>query len=84
MVFLADIITMENLFLTAFGNLVVTHGSAIMPPQEIVLWKIPYLPSNHQPNFIPDLEPTLRTGVCALTSAALAYLPATGSVQKTA
>lgn len=46
--------------------------------------KLSYLPSNHQPNFAPDPEPTLRVGVCALTSAALAYLPATGFVRETA
>jgi hypothetical protein len=46
--------------------------------------KMPYLPSNHQSNFAPDPEPTLRVGVCALTSAALAYLPATGFVDKIA
>jgi hippurate hydrolase len=44
-------------------------------PGDSLMAKIPYLPSNHQPNFIPDSEPTLRTGVRALTSAALAYLP---------
>jgi len=43
--------------------------------------KLSYLPPNHQSNFAPDPEPTLRGGVSALTSAALAYLPATG-VQK--
>src|SRR5215471_18495536 len=45
-------------------------------PGDSLTAKTPYLPSNHQPNFIPDPEPTLRTGVYALTSAALAYLPA--------
>ncbi len=44
--------------------------------------KLPYLPSNHQSNFAPDPEPTLRGGVCALTSAALAYLPAASATQK--
>jgi hypothetical protein len=53
-------------------------------PGDSLMAKIPFLPSNHQPDFIPDPEPTLRTGVCALTSAALAYLPATVSVQRTA
>jgi len=53
-------------------------------PGDSLTAKTPYLPSNHQPNFIPDPEPTLRTGLYALTSAALAYLPATGCVQKTA
>ena len=53
-------------------------------PGDSLTAKVPYLPSNHQPNFIPDPEPTLRTGVCALTSAALACLPATGSFQNTA
>jgi hippurate hydrolase len=53
-------------------------------PGDSLMAKIPYLPSNHQPNFAPDPKPTLRTGVSALTSAALAYLPATDSVQKTA
>jgi amidohydrolase len=46
--------------------------------------KMPYLPSNHQPNFAPDPEPSLRVGVYALTSAALAYLPVVGFVDKTA
>ena len=38
--------------------------------------KLPHLPSNHQSNFAPDPESTLLGGVRALTSAALAYLPA--------
>lgn len=53
-------------------------------PGDSPMAKIPYLPSNHQPNFAPDPEPTLCVGVCALTSAALAYLPATGFVRETA
>jgi amidohydrolase len=52
-------------------------------PGDSLMAKIPYLPSNHQPNFAPDPEPTLRVGVYALTSAALAYLPAAGFVDKT-
>jgi hypothetical protein len=32
------------------------------------------LPSNHSPLFAPTIEPTLRTGVAALTSAARAWL----------
>ena len=32
------------------------------------------LPSNHSPLFAPVLDPTLRTGVAALTSAARAWL----------
>jgi amidohydrolase len=46
--------------------------------------KMQYLPSNHQPNFAPDPEPTLRVGVRALTSAALAYLPAASLVYNNA
>jgi len=33
------------------------------------------LPSNHSPLFAPVIEPTLRTGITALTSAARAFLP---------
>jgi amidohydrolase len=51
-------------------------------PGNTLMAKLPYLPSNHQSNFAPDPEPTLRGGVCALTSAALAYLPAAGAAQK--
>jgi amidohydrolase len=39
-----------------------------------LLEKIGSLPSNHHPGFMVDPEPTLRTGVEALTVAALAYL----------
>jgi hippurate hydrolase len=46
-------------------------------PGNSLMAKIPYLPSNHQPNFAPDPEPTLRVGISALTSAAVAYLPST-------
>ncbi len=53
-------------------------------PGDSLMAKMPYLPSNHQSNFAPDPEPTLRVGVYALTSAALAYLPAAGFVEKTA
>ena len=53
-------------------------------PGDSLMAKMPYLPSNHQSNFAPDPEPTLRVGVYALTSAALAYLPAGGFVDKTA
>jgi hippurate hydrolase len=53
-------------------------------PGDSLMAKMPYLPSNHQSNFAPDPEPTLRVGVYALTSAALAYLPAAGFVDKTA
>jgi amidohydrolase len=34
------------------------------------------LPSNHSPLFAPVIEPTLRTGITALTGAARAFLPA--------
>jgi amidohydrolase len=51
-------------------------------PGNNLMAKLPYLPSNHQPNFAPDPEPTLRVGVYALTSAALAYLPAVGFIDK--
>jgi amidohydrolase len=53
-------------------------------PGNSLISKMPYLPSNHQPNFRPDPEPTLRVGVRALTSAALAYLPAAGFIYNTA
>jgi amidohydrolase len=33
------------------------------------------LPSNHSPLFAPVVEPTLRTGIAALTTAARAFLP---------
>jgi amidohydrolase len=51
-------------------------------PGNTLMAKMPYLPSNHQSNFAPEPEPTLCFGVYALTSAALAYLPATGTYQK--
>jgi hippurate hydrolase len=41
---------------------------------DTLLEKIGSLPSNHHPGFMVDPEPTLRTGVEALTIAALAYL----------
>jgi amidohydrolase len=47
-------------------------------PGDTIIAKFPHLPSNHQSDFAPDPESTLRGGVCALTSAALAYLPANG------
>jgi len=53
-------------------------------PGDSLMAKIPYLPSNHQSNFAPEPEPTLRIGVYALTSAALAYLPSAGFVDKVA
>ena len=43
-------------------------------PGQTMLEKIASLPSNHHPGFMVDPEPTLRTGVEALTVAALAYL----------
>jgi hippurate hydrolase len=36
------------------------------------------LPSNHSPLFVPVIDPTLRTGIAALTSAARAWLGGTG------
>jgi hypothetical protein len=36
------------------------------------------LPSNHSPLFAPVIEPTLRTGVTALASAARAWLASAG------
>jgi len=51
-------------------------------PGDTLMVKLSYLPSNHQSNFAPDPEPTLRVGVCALTSEALAYLPAAGAAKK--
>ena len=53
-------------------------------PGNTLMAKMSYLPSNHQSNFVPDPEHTLRGGVYALTSAALAYLPAVGFIDKTA
>jgi hypothetical protein len=38
------------------------------------------LPSNHSPLFAPLIEPTLRTGIAALTSAARAWLAPTAQV----
>ncbi|MEV7011437.1 hypothetical protein [Streptosporangium sp. NPDC051022] len=32
------------------------------------------IPSNHSPTFAPVVEPTLSTGVTAMTAAALAWL----------
>ena len=52
-------------------------------PGDSLMSKMPYLPSNHQSNFAPDPESTLRVGIYALTSAALAYLPAADFVDKT-
>jgi hippurate hydrolase len=43
-------------------------------PGDDMLEKIRSLPSNHHPGFMVDPDPTLRTGVEALTVAALAYL----------
>ncbi|MDS1272186.1 amidohydrolase [Lipingzhangella sp. LS1_29] len=41
--------------------------------------KLRHVPSNHSPLFAPDREPTLRTGIAALTVAATTYLdPASG------
>ena len=45
-------------------------------PGDTLMAKLSYLPSNHQPTFAPEPESTLRVGVSALTSGALAYLPA--------
>ncbi|NRQ37023.1 amidohydrolase [Nonomuraea sp. NN258] len=36
--------------------------------------KVLNVPANHTPRFAPDAEPAVRTGVTALTSAALTYL----------
>ncbi len=36
------------------------------------------LPSNHSPLFAPVIEPTIRTGVAALTTAARAWLGTAG------
>ena len=43
-------------------------------PGETLAEKVANLPSNHHPGFMVDPEPTLRSGVEALTVAALAYL----------
>ena len=37
-------------------------------PGDTTIAKLPHLPSNHQSNFAPDPESTLRGGVSALTS----------------
>jgi hippurate hydrolase len=44
-------------------------------PGNTFMAKMQYLPSNHQSNFVPEPETSIRCGVYALTSAALAYLP---------
>jgi hypothetical protein len=84
MAFLADIITMENpvpYCVWVFGGHSRERYNAA--PGDSLMAKMPYLPSNHQPNFVPDPEPTLRTGVYPNFRSA-SILPATGSVQKTA
>jgi hippurate hydrolase len=43
-------------------------------PGDSLVEKLGALPSNHHPGFMVDPDPTLRTGVEALTVAALAYL----------
>ncbi len=43
-------------------------------PGETPLEKLAHLPSPHSPFFAPDPHPTLRTGVAALTVAALEFL----------
>ena len=45
-------------------------------PGDTLMAKLSHLPSNHQPTFAPEPGSTLRVGVSALTSGALAYLPA--------
>ena len=47
-------------------------------PGNTFMAKMQHLPSNHQSNFVPDPETTIRGGVYALTSATLAYLPDVG------
>lgn len=32
------------------------------------------IPGNHSPTFVPELEPTLRTGISAMTVALMSYL----------
>lgn len=49
-------------------------------PGDTLMAKLSYLPSNHQPTFAPEPESTLRVGVRALTSGALAYLPIAGAI----
>jgi amidohydrolase len=49
-------------------------------PGDTLMAKLSYLPSNHQPTFAPEPESTLRVGVSALTSGALAYLPAEDAI----
>ncbi|MGB7954061.1 MAG: hypothetical protein WCF23_08775 [Candidatus Nitrosopolaris sp.] len=51
-------------------------------PGDTTIAKLPHLPSNHQSNIAPDPESTLRGGVSALTSAALAYVPAVGPMSE--
>jgi len=71
------------------GHVSTTNSLSLI--EVILKLRLPAVDSNiyltkvaNRANFIPDPEPTLRTGVYALTSAALAYLPATGYVKKTA
>jgi hippurate hydrolase len=45
-------------------------------PAEAPGEKLAYMPALHSPQFIPDLTPTLRTAIEAMTVAALAYLSA--------
>jgi hippurate hydrolase len=49
-------------------------------PGDSLMAKFLNLPSNHQSTFAPEPKSTIRVGVTALTSAALAYLPGTGSI----
>ena len=43
-------------------------------PGDNLFEKIATLPTNHHPAFMVDPDPTIRSGVEALTVAALAYL----------
>src|SRR5215467_756923 len=49
-------------------------------PGDSLMAKFLNLPSIHQPTFAPEPKSTIRVGVTALTSAALAYLPGTGDI----
>lgn len=51
-------------------------------PGNTFMDKISHMSSNHQSNFIPEPETTIRGGVYALTSAALAYLPGVGFIDE--